>query len=146
MMRILVALLIAAASAGGAEPAPRDAPYNNVFDPYRACIQAQELAKRGAPDALRTLFLAAYVRINQPFPGGEDLETMAMIFRDVLPAVGDHRFAEALAAQRPDVRSAVKWFLAPDEKRPLTAFPKTAALLRAAPKVDWPLLKAYREN
>jgi len=147
MQRILLTfLLIAAASARAGEPAPRDAPYNKVFDPWRACQAAEDLAKRGAPDALRTLFLAAYVRINQPFPGGEDLEGMGIIFRDVLPAVGDSRFAEALAAQRPDVRSAVRWFLAPDQKRPLTGFPKTTALLTSAPKVDWPLLKAYRED
>ena len=52
-------------------------------------MAAEPLAKRGAPDAVRTLFLAAYVRVSQPFLGGEDLESMHKVFGDVLTAVGD---------------------------------------------------------
>ena len=146
MHRALILLVLTALIAAAKEDAPVDAPYEKVFDPWRACQAAEELAKRGAPDALRTLFLAAYVRLNQPFPGGEDLEAMDRIFAEVLAAVGDTKFAKALGAQRPEIRSAVKSFLGPDKQRPLKAFPKTAGLLRNAPKIDWPLDKAYREN
>ena len=66
------------------------------------CMAAEDLAKQGAPDALRTLFLAAYVPVSQPFLGGEG-GTMTTIFREVVTALGDDRFALALAAQRPEV-------------------------------------------
>jgi hypothetical protein len=142
MRRAFAVLLLTSLSAIAKEPAPIDAPYDKVFDPWRACIAAEPLAKRGAPDALRTLFLAAYVRVNQPFLGGEDLETMGK----VLSAVNDSVFSQAVGAQRPEIRGAVRYFLGPDKGRPLTKFPKTAALLQAAPKIDWPLDRAYRED
>jgi hypothetical protein len=134
MRRAFAILLLTSLSAIGKEPAPIDALYDKVFDPWHACIGAEPLAKRGAPDALRTLFLAAYVRVNQPFLGGEDLETMCKIFEEVLSAVNDSVFSQAVGAQRPEIRSAVRYFVGPDKGRPLTKFPKTAALLGAAPK------------
>ena len=146
MQRVVIALLLSVASGLAKEPAPIDAPYDKVFDPWHASMEAEDLAKRGAPDALRTLFLAAYVRVNQPFLGGEDLETMGKIFEEVLSAIGDKAFSDAVGAQRPEIRSAVRWFLGPDKGRSLKAFPKTAALLRDAPKIDWPLDKAIRED
>jgi hypothetical protein len=146
MTRVTGILLLTAVCAFAAEDIPVDAPYQKVFDAWRACGAAESLAKRGVPDALRTLFLAAYVRVNQPVCGGEDLEGMDMIFSSVLKTVGDDAFCTAIAAQRPEVRSAVRWFLGPSKQRPLKEFPKTAAVLRKAPKIDWPLDKAYREN
>jgi hypothetical protein len=142
MIRVFLILLLAGAQLPAKEPAPVHAPYNKVFDPWHACIAAEPLAKRGASDALRTLFLAAYVRVSQPFLGGEDLETMHKIFDDVLATVGDVKFARALARQRPEVRSAAASFLYGSFKK----FPKTAALLREAPEVDWPLNKAFRDD
>lgn len=124
------------------EPAPIGAPYDKVFDAWHACTAAKPLALKGAPDALRTLFLAAYVRVNQPFLGGEDLETMVKIFDDVLHKIGDARFAAALARQRPEVRSATRWFLSAGSRK----YPKTAKLLREAPEIDWPLDEAYRND
>jgi hypothetical protein len=138
----LFAALLSAATLLAGEPAPVDAPYNKVFDPWRACTAAEPLAKRGAPDALRTLFLAAYVRVSQPFLGGEDLETMDKVFGDVLASVGDAKFARALALQRPEVRSAAGAFVSV----PLKKFPRTAAILRDAPEIDWPLNKASRDD
>jgi hypothetical protein len=143
MLRILVALLLSVICAFAKEPAPVDAPYNKVFDPWHACMDAEELAKAGAPDALRTLFLAAYVRVNQLFLGGEDLETMSKIFMEVLTAVGDDRFASALSLQRAEIRSATRWFLSDSDPK---NFPKTSKLLHDAPKIDWPLSKAYRDD
>ena len=142
MMRIFFIFVFAVSHLFAKEPYPVDAPYNKVFDPWRACTAAEALAKRGAPDALRTLFLAAYVRVSQPFLGGEDLETMHKVFEDVLATVGDAKFARALALQRPEVQSATTSFLTASPKK----FPKTAALLRDAPKVDWPLCKPTEQN
>src|SRR5881392_2696744 len=115
MSRVVVVLLFSMVCGFAKEPASVDAPYNKVFDPWHACMEAEALAKRGAPDALRTLFLAAYVRVNQPFLGGEDLETMGKIFEEVLSAIGDKAFSDAVGAQRPEIRSAVRWFLGPDK-------------------------------
>ena len=144
MTRLLLLLMLTTipALAGRNEAWPADAPYNKLFDPWHASIAAEPLAKRGAPDALRTLFLAAYVRLNQPFLGGEGDETMHLIFQRVIAATGDKRFARALAAQRPEIRSAVSSFLDTHPGK----FPRTAKLLREAPKIDWPVDQAYRND
>ena len=63
--------------------------------------------RRGSGKARRSgrvahAFFAAYVRVNQPFLGGEDLETMDKIFQEVLTAVGDTSFlrrCESAAAE-----------------------------------------------
>jgi hypothetical protein len=146
MHRILIFLLLGAscALAGKSEPALPDAPYGKVFDPWRACTAAEDLAKHGAPDALRTCFLAAYVRLSQPFLGGEDLEAIHRVFQEVLPAVGDERFSSALEKQRPEIRSAVAHFLSGFSK--IRDFPRTRKLLREAPQIDWPLDQAYRND
>ncbi len=146
MHRILFFLLLGAslALAEKNEPAPLNAPYDKVFDPWRACTAAEGLAKRGAPDALRTCFLAAYVRLSQPFLGGEDLETIHRVFQGVLPAMGDQKFSSVLERQRPEIRSAVAHFLSSFSK--IRDFPRTRKLLRAAPQIDWPLDKAYRND
>ena len=106
-------------------------------------MAAEDLAKRGAPDALRTLFLAAYVRLNQPFLGGEGDETMNLIFQRVLVSIGDARFARALAAQRPEIRSAVSRFVYPPSHG---KFSRTTKLLRDSPTIDWPMDQAYRND
>jgi hypothetical protein len=71
---------------------------------------------------------------------------MDKTFREVLTAVGDNLFSDAVKAQPPEIQSAVRWFVGPDKSRPLNDFPKTAALLLKAPKIDWPLDKAIRED
>jgi hypothetical protein len=144
MPRIIVISLLAMAHLAAREAAPIGAPYNKVFDPWRACVAAEPLAKKGAPDALRTLFLAAYVRLNQPFLGGEDLEAMHQIFDRVLTTLGDARFARSLAVQPPEVLSAVRAFVSWSPS--LKKSPKTAKLLRDAPAIDWPLDKAGRDD
>lgn len=140
---LLLVLTTVSAVAEKNETWPADAPYNKFFDTSHASMAAEDLAKRGAPDALRTLFLCAYVRVNQPFLGGEGEETMNLIFQRVLAANGDARFARALARQRPEVRSAVRNFLwiSPSGK-----FPRTRKLLREAPEIDWPMAQAYRND
>src|SRR5437867_1939787 len=106
------------------EPAPIDAPYNKVFDPWHACMAAEDLAKRGAPDALRTIFLSIYVRVNQPFLGGEGDETMVLVVQRVLASIGDEHFSAALAKQRPEIRSAVASFCSFSQSQ-LKPFPRT---------------------
>jgi hypothetical protein len=147
MTRILLAVLFLASSVAAQrnEPAPVDAPYNKVFDPWHACMAAEDLAKRGAPDALRTIFLAIYVRVNQPFLGGEGDETMVNVVRHVLAAIGDQGFATALAKQRPEIRGAVKSFCGFIGSE-LKQYPRTAEILRDAPRIDWPIDQAYRND
>jgi hypothetical protein len=146
MTRYLLLLAFAATSAlaGHDEVYPADAPYNKYFDPWHAAMAAEALAKKGAPDALRTLFLAAYVRLSQPFLGGEDLEAMHLIFDRVLKTLGDAKFAHSLASQPPEVRAAVRSFSSWSPA--LKKSPKTAKLLRDAPTIDWPLDKAVRND
>jgi hypothetical protein len=142
MTRIISALLFSISCVFAQESAVVDAPYIKVFDPWHACMAAEALAKRGAPDALRTCFLAAYVRANQPFLGGEGDETMSHVFERVLATLGDDRFSRALAKQRPEIRSAVACFLS----APRSPAQKTIKLLRDAPKIDWPMVKASRDD
>jgi hypothetical protein len=146
MRRVLVLLLLSTASAVAErnEAWPADAPYNKFFDTWHASTAAEDLAKRGAADALRTLFLCAYVRVNQPFLGGEGDEAMNLVFQRVLVANGDARFARALARQRPEIRSAVRNFLYIHPS--LRKFPRTTKLLHDAPKIDWPIDQAYRND
>ena len=140
---LLLILFTLSAVAEKNEAWPADAPYNKFFDTWHASMAAEDLAKRGAPDALRTLFLCAYVRVNQPFLGGEGDETMNIIFQHVLAANGDARFARALARQRPEIRSAVGDFL---WIPPTAKYPRTRKLLSEAPEIDWPMAKAYRND
>ena len=58
---LLLMLTVVSALAERNEAWPADAPYNKYFDMWHASMAAEDLAKRGAPDALRTLFLCAYV-------------------------------------------------------------------------------------
>jgi hypothetical protein len=100
MTRVFLAELFLASSANAQryEPALVDA-YNRVFNPWH-----------GALDALRTIFLAIYVRVNQPFLGGEGDETMVNVVRSVLATIEDQRFATSVNKQRPEIRGAVVSF------------------------------------
>jgi hypothetical protein len=144
-MRAISLLMLATMTAFAGEPYPADAPYIKHFDPVEAFLAAKELAKRGEPDALRTMFLCVYVRVNQPFLQGHGEEEMDFALREVIHTLGDDRFSGALAAQRPEIRAALASFfsLLPDEK---PRFPRTAKLLHDAPKIDWPLDKAQRDD
>ena len=146
-MKLVLSLLVLTTTSALAERNeawPADAPYNKFIDTWHASMAAENLAKQGAPDALRTLFLCAYVRVNQPFLGGEGEETQSLIFQRVLVANGDRRFARALSKQRSEIRSAVRSFLSIQPS--LGRFPRTAKLLREAPVIDWPMDQAYRND
>jgi len=142
MTRGLIFLLMASVTLLAKEPEPAQlaAPYNSVFDPWRARSLAEPLAMRAAPDALRTMFLSAYVRWSWPFNGPEGDEAMHHSFERVFAKLGDARFAATLGQQRPEVRSAVRQFLTVP-KGPQ----RTHKLLREAPEIDWPMVRAARD-
>ena len=56
MSRVFIALLLSIVCCLAKEPAAVDAPYNKVFDPWRACMDAEDLAKRGAPGRVAHAF------------------------------------------------------------------------------------------
>jgi hypothetical protein len=118
--------------------------YEERFDPWRASSRALEPAAKGERDAQDAFFLAAYVRVNQPYMGGEDLEQMNNNCQQLLTRLGDDAFSPALDRQRPEVRSAVRSSISTSTIR--SEYPKTYALLHAAPKIDWPMDKAYRNG
>jgi len=77
--------------------------------------------------------------------GGEDLEGMIANYGQLLKALGDVAFAKALQQQRPEVRSAARWFI-PDMKSIQHQYPKSYNLLLNAPAIDWPTDRAYRNS
>ena len=69
---------------------------------------------------------------------------MLHVYDSVLAALGDDVFSRALAKQRPEIQSAVGWFMAKFPR--MKKSPKTARLFRDAPQIDWPLDRAYRND
>ncbi len=117
--------------------------YSDPFDPWRACNKASLEASKGNPIALHTCFLAAYVRMSDPYFGGEDLESIYGCMKQLLAALGDASFAEALGYERGEVRSAVGDFLEPKQLR---TNPLTRRLLKNSPKIDFPLSQSNRDE
>ena len=118
--------------------------YESRFDPWRANNYALKPAAKGDADAQTAFFLSTYVRLSQPYAGGEDLEQMTANVRELLKALGDVAFAKAIQSLRPEVRSSVRWFV--EMKSVRASSPKTYKVLNAAPKIDWPTDQAIREN
>jgi hypothetical protein len=119
------------------------AQYSEPFDAWRACEKYCPEAAKGNPIALHTCFLAAYVRESDPYLGGEDLESFDHCMQHLLKTLGDDKFSEGLALERPEVRSAVGAFLQPKQ---LESAPKTHKLIRKAPKIDFPLSHSNRDE
>jgi len=105
------------------------------LDPYRACNHQCEAAAKGNALAQHTCFLAAYVRMNDPMGGGEDVEGISTCFAQLLSQLGDKRLAEALKLERPEIIAAVGRFL--EDK--LASSPATKQLIQHAPKIAFPL-------
>jgi len=125
---VVIALAIAAA-AGHTQA------QSNFLDPYRACTNALDAAINGDPVAQHTCFVAAYVRVNDPLGGGEDIEGISISLSRLLQGVGDRAFAEALKLERPEIIAAVRFFL----KGNLSKAPLTEALVRKVPKIKFPV-------
>src|SRR5437762_909939 len=119
------------------------AQYSDPFDPWRACTKYCPEAAKGNPIALHTCFLATYVRQSDPYLGGEDLESIDHCMEQLLKTLGDERFSESLALERPEVRAAVGAFLQPKQ---LESAPKTRDVIRKAPKIDFPLARSNRDE
>ena len=62
---------------------------------------------------------------------------------ELLKTLGDDAFAQALEFERLEIRSAVGDFL---QKEPLKAAPKTLALIKAAPQIEFPLDQSNRDE
>ena len=137
MVKLTLFATVLALSAHGAL-----AQYSNPLDPWRACNKFCPDAAKGNPIALHTCFLAAYVRVSDPYLGGEDLDSMFRCMGELLKTLGDVRFADALALERPEVRSAVGYFF---QTRQLLDTPKTRSLISKAPKIDFPLSQTNRD-
>lgn len=125
---VVIALAIAAA-------AGHTKAQSNFLDPYRACTHAVEAAIKGDPVAEHTCFVAAYVRVNDPMGGGEDMEGITASISNLLKGVGDRPFAGALKLERPEIIAAVRFFL----QRNLSKAPLTEALVRKVPKINFPV-------
>jgi hypothetical protein len=106
------------------------------LDPYRACNHQCDAAAKGNALAQHTCFLAAYVRMNDPMAGGEDMEGIDACFGRLLSQLGDKPLAEALKLERPEIIAAVGRFL---EKEKLANAPATKQLIQRVPKIVFPL-------
>ena len=85
--------------------------YEERFDPWRTSTRALEPASRGNREAQIAFFLSTYVRMSQPYMGGEDLEQMRDNAGQLVAALGDASFTSGLQRQRHEVRGAVRPFL-----------------------------------
>ncbi len=124
-----VAIAFAIAVAGYAQA------QSSFLDPYRACTHSIDAAIKGDPVAQHTLFVAAYVRVNDPMAGGEDMEGITISMNRFLKEGGDRPFAEALKLERPEIIAAVRFFLTDTVK----GAPLTEAVVQKAPKIQFPV-------
>jgi len=98
-------------------------------------------AYNGDTAALRAFFQKAYdFEMSTSLRSSEE-EFLDWTMETLLHRLGDNRFSDALMAEVPRTRSAVRHFLKPSSR-----FPKTEAILNAAPAIDFPLEKAYRRS
>lgn len=131
----LILVLVAGSSLGSAsrlnaEPAvlgigPSEGSAYDCFDAWRMSNRILPYAKAGNEKALHDFFTAAYLRASQPFTGGEDVSQMTSNFDEVAESVGDKDFATALACERSEVVSAVRFI----SEFPSGKYPETEAVL-----------------
>lgn len=80
--------------------------------------------------------------MEQPYiPGGEDSEGVSFRLRDQWIFVGDERFAEALAKEKPDVFAAVGHFVS----KPWMGR-RTEELIANAGKFDFPAIRSMEAD
>lgn len=148
--------LISAVCYGGC--ALHNAPFNPEVGPpefrvwCRQALQSEgstnqklfEAAYNGDDRAIESYFRQALdlQLSNQMQPADEEFITW--VLTTLLYRTGDHQFASLLARQSLKTKSAVAKFF-PIE-RVLSSHPKTGALLRTAPPIDFPLERAHRRS
>jgi hypothetical protein len=114
-----------------------------ALDPYRACNHQCDAAAKGNALAQHTCFLAAYVRVNDPMGGGEDMEGISSCFGRLLSKLGDKAFAEALKLERPEIIAAASSFL---EKEKLATATATKQLIERVPKIVFPIDHTLKDD
>ena len=113
------------------------------LDPYRACNHQCDAAVKGNALAQHTCFLAAYVRVNDPMGGGEDMEGISSCFGRLLSKLGDKAFAEALKLERPEIIAAASSFL---DKEKLATATATKQLIQRVPKIVFPIDHTMKDD
>jgi len=99
----------------------------------------------GDGDALHREFLRAVNRLKKPSVlAGEDVGELELDYQLLVYRLGDKRFSEVLAREKPIVRAAVRQFM-PFSRMP-QRFPLTEKLVNAAPEIDFPAVKMTRED
>ena len=99
------------------------------------------LAYHGDSSGLHAYFVETLQQAKRSEINVEAGEALSFELQTIVRHVGDRRFAAALAAEPPETRSAVASFLPLPS---LSAFPETLQLVKSAPKIDFPLYRAYR--
>ena len=134
------------------KPSPQARSYSSPLDPWRACDHLLPEAKKCNPIALHACFLAAYVRVSDPYLGGEDLEMMYDCMQQLVQTLGDASFAQILAMERPEVQAAVGCFFdvrmlkGEWKDKGVKGAPKTLQLIQSAPHIDFPLSQSEKDE
>jgi hypothetical protein len=86
----------------------------------------------------------AFTRMQEPYIlAGEDIGSLYYAFADHLRQLGDAQFALQLSRCSPDRVAAVTYFV---EKRTLSRYPRTRAVLAGAPRMQFPAAKITEED
>ena len=100
-------------------------------------------AIKGDPRAIHYCFLAAYIRSNDPYMGGEDLEALYYRFESILSKMGDKDFSIALMRERPEIQSAVSSYLTNAVRG--DKYPLTAQVVRSSQDIKFPVWLTYQD-
>jgi hypothetical protein len=142
-MRLLLiaclALCSCATSPNSTESGKKSSRYQEI-DSWRLMGKAYLAAAENDAVALHDSFICAYMRLNNPYQGGEDLEAIRDYLDGIQLKIGDSNFADALSSERPEIIAAVGYFIES------SSYPKTTAVLKSAPQIDFPYQKSARDQ
>ena len=99
-------------------------------------------AYKGDAAALRQYFQEALRLAQSNAIQVEAGESLAYELKSIIDKIGDKPFAAALKMESPQTRSAVATISV--SATAFADYPETAALLKSAPKIDFPLLRVSR--
>jgi hypothetical protein len=99
------------------------------------------MAFHGNPGGLHVYFELAWRLEQEPLIDAEGGEALTAELQAILRHIGDDKFSRALEKENPDVQAAVADNLDIDH---MPGFPKTEAIVRSAPKIEFPQMKAYK--
>jgi hypothetical protein len=98
-------------------------------------------AYHGDPAALRQYFAEALRLAQSNAIQVEAGQSLAYELKSIIDKIGDQKFAGVLRGETPETRSAVAISVS---QAAFGDYPETIALLKSAPKVDFPLLRVSR--